>query len=241
MWKRDNVIFPQPCFEFSGPWNFLSKQPVSNQPICVSPHSWVCPPECKLGTSLGRGRVQWWGGAVGGSVNWWKYPSDTWTGGVECPAWVWEATHSAGWTRVWREGGRPQSKDSGLGSERPALPGHHRPDVTPRSQRTLNLNPASILLIKLCLSWRVEHILYLFKNVQVWIITFKYLSTWHVGLHLHNDPGPTNVGYISAPLPSRMFSYLTSEAMEAFQGCLNAMGMWSIKKFTLVLLHVRGH
>lgn len=42
--------------------------------------------------------------------------------------------------------------------------------------------------------------------------------------------GPTNVrgkpkGHVSALFTSRMFSYLTSEAMEAFQGCLNAMRM----------------
>ena len=46
--------------------------------------------------------------------------------------------------------------------------------------------------------------------------------------------GPTNVrgkpkGHIFALLPSRMFSYLKSAAMDTFQGCLNAVRVWSIK------------
>lgn len=44
-------------------------------------------------------------------------------------------------------------------SERLALPGHCGPDGTPRSQRTLNMNPASILPTKICVLWSIELIL----------------------------------------------------------------------------------
>ena len=107
---------------------------------------------------------------------------------------------------------------------------------TPRSQRNSNLNPATRLSIKTCLSQKENRAYFTFyqKSFQAWTLTFKYFSIWLVHLQLDDYTGSTWVrgeprGHFFALLPYGMFSYLKSAAMEAFQDCSNAMRMWSIK------------
>lgn len=141
--------------------------------------SWVCPPECKLGTPVGQGAAQRWGGTTGGSVHgtW-----DRWSR-VFYTSWRGHSHHKR------KPGCGEKEVDLGPRQWEASSPWPHGPDVTARSQRILNLSPTSILLIKLCLPWRVEH-MSLFKHFQAWIITSKYLSAWHMGLHLHTYTGP---------------------------------------------------
>lgn len=99
---------------------------------------------------------------------------------------------------------------------------------TLRNQRTLTLNAAYNLLVEVHLSWR-NGIIYGFLNLHQKCtnggLHAIFLNTEKLRCNIKSEPW----GHISASLASWIFSHLKSAAVEAFQGSLNAMRMWSIK------------
>lgn len=145
------------------------------------------------------------GGAVGGSVNWWKCQL------VEMSKWYWDR-----WGRVSCMSLRGHSqcrlnqdvkrrrqtsvKGQWTWEWEASSPWPSSSRCNTKESENSKFEPSLYIIHKIMFVMEDRRYLCLFKKVQVWIITFKYLSTWHVGLHLHNDPGPPSVGsgYISA-------------------------------------------